>query len=202
MTGGKHGDGFISLLAKVVRQAGIPDADIHASTKTLPGYFRPTKDWDLIVKVQGDLVAVIEVKAQVGSFGNNCNNRFEEGIGNAVDFWAAFREGTYRPSARPWLGYLVLLEDAPKSTQAGKGKASRHYQLRSEFKGASYRDRYKTYCERLVRERLYDATCFLMSDAVAGRNGDYSEPSAELNFRRFATSLAARSAAYAAHRAR
>jgi hypothetical protein len=46
VTGGKHADGFINLIAKIVRDAGLSDFAIHASekkTKTLPGYFRPTK---------------------------------------------------------------------------------------------------------------------------------------------------------------
>ncbi|MDD5532110.1 MAG: PaeR7I family type II restriction endonuclease [Syntrophales bacterium] len=40
----------------------------------MPGYFGPTKDWDLIVVADNVLLASIEFKAQVGSFGNNCNN--------------------------------------------------------------------------------------------------------------------------------
>ena len=42
--------------------------------------------------VDGRLLAVIELKSQVGpSFGNNFNNRTEEAIGSAVDFWTAYR---------------------------------------------------------------------------------------------------------------
>jgi len=52
-------------------------------------------------------VAAIEFKSQVGSFGNNYNNRTEEAIGSASDIWGAYREGAFKPSARPWLGYLM-----------------------------------------------------------------------------------------------
>ena len=197
VTGGKHGDGFIALMASIVRDAGIPDANIFIQKKTLPCYFRPSKDWDLIVKVGDDLLAVIEVKAHVGSFGNNFNNRVEEALGSATDFWAAYREATFKPSARPWLGYLIMLEQAPESTRAGKSKALPHYPMRKEFDGISYARRYEVFCERLVRERLYDAACFLMSSEKKGKRGVYSEPSAELNFRNFATSLSARAAAFA-----
>ena len=42
---------------------------------TLPGYFRPTKLWDLLVTYKGQLIAAIELKSHVGpSFGNNFNN--------------------------------------------------------------------------------------------------------------------------------
>jgi hypothetical protein len=41
----------------------------------LPGYFRPTKEWDLLVILDGNLLASIEFKSQIGpSFGNNYNN--------------------------------------------------------------------------------------------------------------------------------
>jgi hypothetical protein len=199
VTGGKHADGFIKLIADIVRDAGIKDAEIHVARKTLPCYFRPSKDWDLIVKAGNDLIAVVEVKAHVGSFGNNFNNRVEEALGNATDFWSAYREATFRPSARPWLGYLMMLEDAPGSTRASGKRDLPHFPMRNEFQGISYAQRYVIFCERLVRERLYDATCFLMSSAKGGIKGKYSEPSDELSFRNFAASLAARAAAFARH---
>jgi restriction endonuclease XhoI-like protein len=196
VTGGKHGDGFIALLAEIVREAGIQDAEIHIKQKTLPSYFRPTKDWDLIVKSGDDLIAVIEVKAHVGSFGNNFNNRVEEAIGSATDFWSAYREATFKPSARPWLGYLMMLEEAPGSIRPGKFRGLPHYPVRDEFRGVSYAERYQIFCERLVRERLYDATCFLMSSSIDGINGNYIEPSPELGFRNFTASLSARALAF------
>ena len=42
------------------------------------------------------MVAVIEVKAQVGpSFGNNFNNRAEEALGNTDEFWTAYHESAF-----------------------------------------------------------------------------------------------------------
>jgi Restriction endonuclease XhoI len=196
VTGGKHGDGFIGLIADLLRDAGLTDAHIFIKEKTLPCYFRPTKDWDLIVKVGNDLLAVIEIKAHVGSFGNNFNNRVEEALGNATDFWSAYREATYQPSVRPWLGYLMMLEHHFSSTRSSTPRKLVHYQVRSEFRGISYAQRYEIFCERLVRERLYDATCFLMSNLERGLVGEYIEPNAELSFRNFAASLYARAGAF------
>jgi hypothetical protein len=196
VTGGKHGDGFIGLIADVLRDAGLADAHIIITAKTLPCYFRPAKDWDLIVKVGDDLLAVIEIKAHVGSFGNNFNNRVEEALGNATDFWSAYREATFQPSARPWLGYLMMLEHHPKSIRPSRSRKLRHYPMRPEFQGISYAQRYEIFCERLVRERLYDSTCFLMSSQQGGLAGEYIEPNVELSFRNFAASLYARAAAF------
>ena len=62
---------------------------------------------------EGELIAAIEFKSQAGpSFGNNFNNRCEEAIGTAHDFWTAFREGAFGRQSRPFLGWLMLVEDA------------------------------------------------------------------------------------------
>ncbi len=45
---------------------------------------------------------------------------------------------------------------------------------------------------KLVRERLYDAACFLMSNSSDGLKGVYSEPASELNFQDFVASLMAK----------
>ena len=47
----------------------------------------------------------------------------------------------------------------------------------------------------LVRERLYDSACLLLSSKEAGALGDYREPDSELSFRVFATQLAAHAGA-------
>ena len=68
VTGGKNLDGFIALILDIVRANGLGHADIHQSRAlvTLPGYFRPTKLWDLVVIHRGHLVAAIELKSQCG----------------------------------------------------------------------------------------------------------------------------------------
>jgi Restriction endonuclease XhoI len=84
VTGGKHADGFIRLIAMIVKDAALPKVEIHVTEKrprTLPGFYRPCKEWDLVVLSGDTLVAVVEVKSQVGSFGNNFNNRVEEALG-------------------------------------------------------------------------------------------------------------------------
>jgi hypothetical protein len=151
VTGGKHLDGFVNLLTEVLSEAGLPDSAIHTGTTTLPGYFRPTKNWDLVVVVGGVLLASIEFKAHVGpSFGNNFNNRVEEALGNSTDLLTAYREGKFRPSQRPWLGWLMLLEETPKSISPIRVDEP-HFEVFPEFKKTSYAKRYELFCERLMR---------------------------------------------------
>jgi hypothetical protein len=163
----------------------------------LPGWYRPEKKWDLLIVADGKLLAGIEFKSQIGpSFGNNYNNRTEEAIGSATDIWAAYREGAFKPSARPWLGYLMLLEETPRSLSAVKARQP-HFKVFPEFKDASYAKRYEILLTKLVRERLYDAACFLMSNAIKGPKGIYREPAPELSFQNFITSLLAKAIAVA-----
>lgn len=197
VTGGKHLDGFLKLIVEILEAAGLQRAHIYWQQRTeLPGWFRPEKRWDLVVVADKKLVAVVEFKSQVGSFGNNFNNRTEEALGNATDLWAAYEEGAFAPSERPWLGFLMLLEDAPGSTRPVVVQEP-HFKVFPEFKNASYMERYNQLLTRLVRKRFYDAGCFLMSSRDEGKNGEYSEPNSELGFTSFVTSLLARAAAVA-----
>lgn len=185
-------DGFVSLVRDFLCENGLPRTYVYCEKSIeLPGWYRPEKQWDLIVVADGQFLAGIEFKSQVGSFGNNYNNRTEEAIGSATDIWAAYREGAFKPSARPWLGYMMLLEDAPGSSRPVKAKEP-HFKVFPEFRSASYSKRYEILLTKLVRERLYDSACFLLSDSKKGLQGMYEEPSAELNFEKFLLSLLAR----------
>jgi hypothetical protein len=195
VTGGAQMNGFVELVREVLCEGGLPKAHVHCDKFIeLPGWYRPEKKWDLLIVADGQFLAGIEFKSQVGSFGNNYNNRTEEAIGSAADLWAAYREGAFKPSARPWLGYLMLLEEAPGSLSPVRARES-HFKVFPEFREASYAKRYEILLTKLVRERLYDAACFLMSNAPSGANGDYREPATELNFERFIASLLAKAIA-------
>jgi len=87
VTGGKQMDGFAHLVVDLLEMNGVPWTSVFLNKALeLPGYFRPTKKWDLLVVHRGSLLAVIEMKSQVGpSFGNNFNNRTEEAVGSATD---------------------------------------------------------------------------------------------------------------------
>ncbi len=199
VTGGGQLDGFITLVSELLVAQGIPETFIYRKANSdvfLPGYFRPTKQWDLLVVANGTLVASIEFKSHVGpSFGNNFNNRTEEALGSATDLWTAYREGAFRDSPRPWLGYFMLLETAPGSTSPVAVREP-HFPVFPEFRNASYVDRYRIFCQKLLRERLYDAACLLLTDRDSGIVGRYDEPTEQLSFRRFAASLVAKAVEY------
>jgi hypothetical protein len=155
----------------------------------LPGFFRPTKEWDLLVVRDKALLVAIEAKSQVGSFGNNFNNRTEEAMGSALDLWTAYRERAYLCSPQPFLGYFFMLEDCPKSQSPVK-VSEPHFKVFPEFAGASYCRRYELFCRKLVLERHYTASAFITSKAEQGIRGVFATPAEDLSVERFAKILA------------
>ncbi len=197
VTGGKNMDGFMALILEVIRANGLAHAQIHQkrTVLTLPGYFRPTKIWDLLVVHKGELIAAIELKSHVGpSFGKNFNNRAEEAIGTAHDLWTAYREKAFGKQPRPFVGWLMIVEDAPKSRLAVKDK-SPHFPVFADFKDASYLKRYDLLCQKLVQEQLYTTASVISAQRKAAKTGKYAELSSMTGLKTFITALAGHVAA-------
>jgi hypothetical protein len=200
VTGGKNMDGFAELVIALVKANGLPNAEIHQkrAVLTLPGFFRPTKLWDMVVIDKGRLVAALEFKSHVGpSFGNNFNNRTEEAIGTSHDLWTAYRDGAFGQQERPFVGWLMVVEDAPGS-RATVRESSPHFPVFPEFVGSSYLQRYDILCKKLTKEQLYSAASMIATPRSAKKDGAYSELSSMTGLRSFVASLAGHIAAEAA----
>ncbi len=201
VTVGKNMDGFLAIAQSLIEANGLGLADICVQQRvlTLPGFFRPTKLWDMLVMHRGYLVAALEFKSQVGpSFGNNFNNRSEEAIGTAHDLWTAYREGAFGEDApRPFLGWIMLLEDCDKSNSSVKDKEP-HFPVHPDFKMASYAQRYDVFCKRLIQEGLYTSATFLASRREAAADGQYKHLSELTSLKSFVTEFAGHIATVAA----
>jgi hypothetical protein len=193
VTGGKQMDGFVELARDVLVEGGIPETDIfYNSGLELPGYYRPTKKWDIVVVSDQQLIATIEMKSIGSSFGNNMNSRAEESIGSAQDILTAYREGAIPARPKPWLGYLMLLV-ASEETSHPVRVSEPHFEVFPEFKRASYMDRGRILLTKLMRERLYEATCYVVTPKTSAQDGlgGYREPESDLSVRNFLISLQA-----------
>jgi hypothetical protein len=203
VTGGTQMGALEVLVADVLCQAGLRRLDVRTRTALeLPGYFRATKKWDLIVVSDGQLVMAMEFKSQAGkSIGNNVNNRSEEAVGSAKDIWTAFREGRFGKSPTPFLGYFFLLEDRenvhrPVSNKEPYFQVDPHFrgnqipakkERKDVYEGVSYSKRYELLCRRLVLERLYTSACFVM--ATNSKSTQITQPADDLTFQRFVAAL-------------
>ncbi len=190
VTGGAQMDGFMRIFTEIIVDSGMDEKYVFGKRLLeLPGFFRPTKEWDLVVVKNGHLIAAIEAKSQVGpSFGNNFNNRTEEAMGSALDLWTAFREGAFNGGIQPFLGYFFMLENCDASSRPVKVKEP-HFKVFPEFVGASYMKRYEFFCRKLVLERHYTSASFITSDSETGVRGVYQEPARDLLVSIFLKSL-------------
>jgi hypothetical protein len=182
-------DPLADLVCEVFRSAGLGDSSIHRgpSFLELPGYFRAVKKWDVLIVHDGVLVAAVEFKSILGSYGNNLNNRAEEAIGNAADLLQATEAGLLG-DVPPWLGYVFLIQDEPRSRSPVKVRVP-HFEVDPEFKVASYQERAALMCRRMVLKRLYDAAWFVTGDPVAAT---VAEPAPDLTWSKFEAAIRGR----------
>ncbi len=195
VTGGKNLDAFRDMIVDVVHRYGPEGCDVHLgkSMIVLPGFFRPTKQWDLLIVFRSRLLAAMELKSLCGpSFGNNANNRCEEAIGSGYDFRKAQSEGLFGRGASPFLGYFLLVEDADGSRDPVSAK-SPHFPTDKIFHSSSYQQRMKILCERMAEQQLYSCASVLVAPK-SRKSGESSHLSNQTSFRfllsRFAGHLA------------
>ena len=184
VTGGKHLDSLTKLIQQVFAEAGMAVRTTRGST-VLPGYYRASKNWDTVVMYRGCVVAVIELKSQVGSFGNNQNNRVEEMIGQSLDLRRATRENLLG-NIRPWFGYLMILQDHAASRSVISGRTNPFFPQDAVFANTNYLDRYRVAFERLRLEGDMDSACLVFSDS-ATHSVEY--PDRTMTFNAFAAAI-------------
>lgn len=196
VTGGAQMGAIEALIVELLCEVGMTRAEIRTrKALELPGYFRPEKKWDVLVIADKTLVAAVEFKSQVGSIGNNFNNRAEESIGNAVDLWTAYREGRFGSPApaAPFVGFFFLLEDTA-AVQRPVRNSEPHYRVDPVFsgggRGVSYAKRYELLLQRLVAERTYSGACLTLTTGpgIAGA-ATAVHPNEDLSFKRFVAGL-------------
>lgn len=210
--GGKTLDGFVDVINRVILSSGIPDIQVHTGKQTsqLPGYFRPHKSWDVVAISRGRLVAAIELKSQVGSIGNNFNNRTEEVLGSGIDLHNAIEEGAFGFDAEIFTGYLILVEDSETSRRlpnidmsyfpvmpgflADEGVRRttyfpNQYGVYPRVQGVSYLERYDLLCKKLVLKNIYTAAALVIASPSQAETGQYRDFTPQTSINTFLTKL-------------
>ncbi len=191
VTGGKNLDAFRDMIVDVVRRHGPAGCEVDRGKTmvVLPGFFRPTKQWDLLIVFQNRLLAAFELKSLCGpSFGNNANNRCEEAMGSGYDFRKAQSEGLFGRGASPFLGYFILVEDSLGSREPVSAK-SPHFPTDMIFHSSSYQQRMKILCERMVEQQLYSCASVITASNDS-KSGDSHHLSNQTAFRFLLSRLA------------
>lgn len=167
ITSGKHLDSVAEIIKDDLVRMGFDSDEIYDKGRkcTLPGWFRPTKNWDLLGFDGDELVAAVELKSISSSFGNNANNRAEESIGSAFDAQVAYGEGLFgEGDIPPVIGYVMIVRDCEGSRLRSAAIRSPHFPIDPEFEGTSYLDRFHILCERLRRKSLYNAVWLVFAN--------------------------------------
>lgn len=187
VTGGQHLAAMENLVADVFADSGIP---MRRETTILPGYYRGSKNWDGVVTYRDELVAILELKSQSGSFGNNLNNRVEEMIGQGHDINQAARRNLLGNLA-PWFGYMMVVEDSPRSTKPVAGRMPHElFPLDEPFQSKpSYIERYAVAFRRLRLEGELSAACLVATDRASQ---SYWFPDPTMSFTAFAAAIRGR----------
>lgn len=189
--GAGHFTPIANLLARFFAEAGYPEESIAArgSRTILPGHFRASKAWDLVVIHREVLVAAIELKGLGSpSHGKNINNRIEEALGNSLDLsHASLAHLTGRE--KPWMAYFFLIEDNALSRRPGKPQTNPLLPNSGEWKGLSQQQRFAITGRRLIADGLYDAVCYVASSPS---DPALIEPDPLLDWRHFGAAIEAR----------
>lgn len=210
----RHGQRLKHLLVS----HGVPAADIVSrqtgfSGVSLPGFYRPSKEWDFIVckGMSGGfdsrrVVAAVEFKSQLGSVAKNQPNRIEEAVGNITDLRKSQAAGLLGPeNHHVWVGYCMLccpkVDEIRRVTSVRQGilpidpvfklhAPDRGNAELGRIVGVDYIQRYGIAFDRLTGSDQYDRMCFMLtSEELVATSERYIEPFASHGADEFADSL-------------
>jgi len=163
-----HDKAFLRLIARDLEDLGWPGhVASHAGDPLalVPGFFRAAKSWDVVCR-DADLAAriCVEFKSQVGSYGNNENNRYEEALGSGLDVRALHGK-------RIALGFFLVLCEEDGTTRPTRERAP---ELDPISRGSSHVDRRGIFAKRITEFKVnnmpfYDAAAILL----VHRDGTY-----------------------------
>lgn len=173
----RHMLGLNNYVKQIFIDAGLKEHEVKVDT-VIPGYFRRSKNWDIVAVHKGRLVGIVELKSQATSPGNNANNRIEEAIGSPVDA-RMFHEVT---SAFGELGIwaawgMVFNRDQEDITgKKRSGVRSQHFTLDPIFEPFTYAGQYGTMIQRLIAQNIYDAGWMVSTWVNSDGSVGYEEP--------------------------
>ena len=166
-------------LAAFVRQmfidAGLDQNEVFID-RAIPGYFRRSKNWDIVAIHKGHLVGVVELKSQVGSEGNNGNNRIEEALGNSFDAGMAQELNRAFGALPVWTAFCVVFGSDPSLARPVRTRGVPLFATDPVFEGMTYGDQWAIAVERFVQTGAYSAAWMAVTWLDATGLVDYSEP--------------------------
>ncbi|EAR23722.1 hypothetical protein A20C1_03518 [marine actinobacterium PHSC20C1] len=182
-------------LGTFVRQmfvnAGLSEADVMVNG-VIPGYFRRSKNWDVVATYKGQLVALVELKSQVGSNDSNGNNRIEEALGNPKDAATAQELNQVFGKLPIWTAFGVVFGSSPENAKAVGLPSNPLFPLDPVFNGMTYGRQWEIAIERFIQTGSYSAGWMVTSWVSAEGQVKYVEPVATATAQTLETQIQAR----------
>lgn len=187
----KNLDAFRHMIVDVVRYCGPKGSEVRFGDNMfpLPGTFRETNYWDMVILCRNRLLAAIELNSLCGpSFSANADQCCEKAIASGYEFRAAQGAALFGLGVSPFLGYFLLVEDAEGSRQPVSAR-SPHFPTDKRFHSSSHQQRMKILCERMMELQLYSCASVLVAPNEQ-KFGQSSDLSNQTSFRSLLTRLA------------
>lgn len=185
VVGGKHLDGLNTLVVDQLDRLGVPGLSYLTNMRaTLPGYYRASKSWDLLVMRDDEPILAVEYKSMKGSEGKNLNNRIDEVLGVGEDLRAAQEHGLVPAGLKR--AYVFIMESTPEVLKPVGFRGSVG-ELDPAFLNGNYLQRMAILCSRIREAGLYDMAWAIA--AVRDPIGFY-EPDQNVGWLRFRDDLA------------
>lgn len=173
----RHMLGLNQYVRQMFIDAGLKKEEVAVDT-VIPGYFRRSKEWDVVAVHKGRLVGIVELKSQASSPSRNANNRIEEAIGSPVDA-RMFHEVTEAfGELGVWAAWgMVFNRDQEDITGKKRlGVKSKHFATDPVFEPFTYAGQYGTMIQRLISQNIYDAGWMVSTWVNPDGSVDYEEP--------------------------
>lgn len=192
----KHMQSIAMFVRQMFIDAGLPEADVTVDS-IIPGYYRRSKNWDVVAMHKGHLVGVVELKSQASSPGNNANNRIEEAIGSAVDVKAVQELTGAFGNLGVWAAWCMTFNRGAENGYPIQLTAVQKNRLRfpltdSAFDDMTYAKQYAKAVERFIAQKVYDAGWMLITWVNSDGTVGYDEPVPTATALTLATQIEAR----------
>lgn len=170
----KHMQSLAAFVRQMFLDAGLQDHEVGVDT-IIPGYYRRSKNWDVVAVHKGHLVGVVELKSQEKSPGNNANNRIEEAIGSASDAHTLQEMRQTFGRLGVWAAWCMVFNRSCEPIGRRKGVVSKHFPVDPAFEDFTYAGQYATAIERFIAQNLYQAG-WMVETWADGDVIDFDEP--------------------------
>nr|WP_225954659.1 Shedu anti-phage system protein SduA domain-containing protein [Kibdelosporangium phytohabitans] len=185
---GRSTQAIVDAIVEELVLCGLDRASIRRDQPLpLPGsYHESHRPWDLVVIDEGVPVAAVEVTINTGSFTNNLRNRMDDILAQTTNVSRGYDQQSVQ-ALKPALGQVFLLEECAATTTPPRQRPNPLDASESAGPPKSHEGRLLDFLQRLVRDGMYDAICYLVSHAPP--TVTVREPDPGMGFATFAQTL-------------